>query len=122
MSPDNSRKYLLPYTGLSHISLPNGFIVWRQGTGGNVELLHIKTYAPGQGTGRQLVVAMLEHLKTQPPYCTVFGFTRTCNEASQKFYTALGFELTPVKGVYQDGSAVLFSQEYKTLLEFNNVN
>lgn len=115
-------KYVHPYVEVSIVERHNGFLVYRQATGDNVELLHIKTYVTGVGTGRQLVLAMLEELKQRPPYCTVFGFTRTCNEASQKFYTALGFELTPVKGVYQDGSAVLFSQEYKTLLEFNNVN
>ena len=122
MKPTEACKYIHPYRHVPHITLSNGFIVWRRGTGDNVELLHIKTYVPGQGTGRELVIAMLNCLKSNPPYCTVFGFTRTCNEGSQKFYQALGFELTTVKGVYQDGAAVLFSQEYKTLLEFNNVD
>lgn len=122
MNRIDGQQYLTPYGRTWHIELPNGYIVWRRGTGNNIELLHIKTYAPGRGTGRQLVIAMLEELKKQPPYCTVFGFTRECNEGSQKFYEALGFELTTVKGVYQDGSAVVFSQEYRKLLEINNAD
>lgn len=121
MSQIDGPKYLTPYYRTWYLEQQNGYIVWRRGTGDNVELLHIKTNVPGRGTGKQLVVAMLETLKEQPPYCTVFGFTRECNEGSQKFYEALGFDLTTVKGVYQDGSAVLFSQEYLKLLEIHNV-
>jgi len=122
MSLIDEEVYVYPYEYVTTIEMDNGYIVYRMGTGRNIELLHIKTHEPGKGTGRELILDMLRCLKDEPPYCTVFGFTRTCNEASQKFYKALGFELTPVKGVYADGHAILFSQKYTTLLEVNNVD
>lgn len=114
-------KYVTPYANVYRHEEDNGFIVWRRATGDNVELLHIKTYQPGQGTGRTLVLAMLLALKSNPPYDTVFGFTRTCNSGAQSFYQSMGFDMCEVLGVYADGSAVLFSQKYSRLLEVNNV-
>jgi len=114
-------RYVIPFTNVYRHEEDNGFIVWRRATGDNVELLHIKTYQPGLGTGRVLVLAMLHSLKSSPPYDTVFGFTRTCNLGAQSFYRSLGFDMCTVDGVYADGSAVLFSQKYSRLLEANNV-
>lgn len=122
MKQINQDVYIKPYIGIHLIEHANGYIAWRRGTGDNVELLHLRTFSPGKGTGRELVTAMLRKLLERPPYATVFGFTRTVNKASQEFYKALGFELTEVKGVYADGTAVLFSQTFKTLLELNNVS
>jgi ribosomal protein S18 acetylase RimI-like enzyme len=121
MSRIDLDKYVHPYCGVSFIEWVNGYIVYRRATGDNIELLHIKTHVPGQGTGRGLVLAMLQELKDDPPYESVFGFTRAGNIGSQSFYKALGFDLSSVKGVYADGHAVLFSQKYTTLLELNNV-
>lgn len=118
----NHSEVVAPFTKVWMVQRPNGYIVWRRGTGDNVELLHLRTFSPGKGTGRELVKAMLKKLLDRPPYATVFGFTRTVNLASQEFYKALGFELTEVKGVYADGTAVLFSQTFKILLELNNVS
>lgn len=115
-------RYVEPFTNVFRHEEDNGFIVWRRATGDNVELLHIKTYQPGLGTGRVLVLAMLQSLLLTPPYDSVFGFTRVCNSGAQSFYRALGFELSTVKGVYADGSAILFSQKYSKLLEINNVH
>lgn len=120
MNQIDKNKYLKPYIGVHLIECDNGYIVWRLGTGENVELLHLRTFSPGKGTGRALLNAMLNKLRENPPYCTVFGFTRTVNKISQEFYKALGFELTEVKGVYADGTAILFSQTFDRLLERNN--
>ena len=109
------------FTDVNRIECDNGYIVWRLGTGYNVELLHLKTIIQRQGTGKALVLAMLNKLKEDPPYATVFLFTRTNNTSSRVFYTTLGFEETVVKGVYDDGDAVLFSQRYITLLELHNL-
>ena len=114
-------KYLDPYLKLHIIEHQNGYLVWRRASGYNVELLHIRTFLSGRGTGRLLFTTLLESLLRDPPYATVFGFTRTVNEASKSFYQTLGFDLSEVKGVYADGSAILFSQNYKTLLEIHNV-
>lgn len=117
----NLEAVIQPFTKVESIQYENGYIVWRRATGDNVELLHLRTFSPGKGTGRELVKAMLHKLLENPPYATVFGFTRSVNESAQSFYKALGFELSEVKGVYDDGTAVLFSQRFKTLLEINNV-
>lgn len=98
--------------------LENGYIIWRRGTGDNVELLHLRTYEKGKGTGKELLKDMLLSLKARPPYCTVFGFTRVSNEA-RGWYEAMGFELSVVKGVYADGEAIVFSQTYEKLCEIH---
>lgn len=122
MSRIDRERYVTPYVAVHTIEHENGYIVWRRGTGDNIELLHLRTFSPGKGTGRELVKEMLTQLLSYPPYDTVFGFTRTINEASQAFYKALGFELSEVKGVYADGHAILFSQRFKTLLEIHDVS
>ena len=92
-----------------------GVIAWRPGTGLNVELLYVKADSEGKGNGRALLRVMLKELAAHPPYWTVFGFTRTINKDAQAWYKAMGFDLSPVKGVYKDGNAVLFSQSYEVL-------
>lgn len=97
-----------------------GYIIWRVGTGENVELLHIKTVDKGKGWGRSLFYQMLIRLQTDPPYYSIFGFTRTSNEEAQAFYGALGFNLQPIEGLYKDGTAVMFWQSYEKLVEEMN--
>lgn len=99
----------------------NGYITWHRATGDNVELLHLKVSEPRHGTGTYLLRQMLHRLQFDPPYATVFGFTRVSNTVAQSFYKAMGFELTTVKGVYADGQAVVFSQNFKELLRIHNV-
>ena len=91
------------------------------GTGGNCEILHLRAYVVRQGAGRWLLKMMLSRLLRDPPYESVYGFTRTDNLVAQGFYEAMGFELSLVRGVYRDGSAVLFSQRYEKLKELHNV-
>lgn len=101
--------------------MPEGYIVWRNASGDNCELLHLKVHVRGKGFGEMLFRKMLEELKIDPPYCTVFGFTRIGNFASQNFYTKMGFEFTKVRGVYKEGGAVLFSQDYEFLCKINRI-
>lgn len=122
MTQIDIQKVIKPFIGVHLLENTNGYIAWRRGTGDNVELLHLKTFSSGKGTGRELVKAMLNKLKENPPYATVFGFTRSVNMEAQRFYRSMGFNLSPVEGIYADGSAVLFSQTFKKLLELNNVN
>lgn len=98
-----------------HPEKGEGYIVWRRGTGGNVELLHIKVSKPGNGMATKLLKEMLRRLKADPPYATVFGFTRKGNESAQGFYRWAGFELSEVVGVYDEGAAVVFSARYDDL-------
>lgn len=113
--------YIAPYLSIEKFQIDNGFVIWRPATGLNVELLHIRTFSPGKGTGLELLKGMLSKLKERPPYATVFGFTRSCNTRAREFYMGAGFELSLVKGVYDDGDAILFSQCFSTLLEIHNV-
>ncbi len=97
-----------------------GYIVWRRGTGDNVELLHIR--ATRSGMGVHLLRGMLYALRHDPPYGgegTVFGFTREGNMKARHWYRDMGFTLTDVEGVYAEGFAVLFSATYKTLVEIH---
>jgi len=103
------------YQPVSYIVNNRGFIAWRRGTGDNVELLHIKTSEKGRGYGRSLIYQMLDSLQEDPPYYSVFGFTRSSNQSAQAFYGALGFNLQQVDGLYTEGSAVLFWQSYTKL-------
>ena len=110
--------YLDPFQDLDYRYIADrGFIVWRPGTGNNVELLHIRTFEKGKGWGKGLLDLMLNDLKRDPPYYSIFGFTRVGNLEAQKFYGALGFKLQEVNGLYKEGSAVLFWQSYKSLVE-----
>lgn len=111
-------RYILPFERPGYIYDPRaGFIVWRRGTGNNVELLHIRTFEKGKGHGRRLVYQMLDKLADDPPYHSVFGFTRVDNAEAKAFYGALGFELQTVRGLYADGQAIMFWQSYARLQE-----
>jgi ribosomal protein S18 acetylase RimI-like enzyme len=112
-------RYVVPFCECSYIYDDRGWIVWRRGTGDNVELLHIRAFKRGQGDGKQLLLAMLNELKSDPPYHSVFGFTRVGNVEAKAFYGALGFELQDVNGVYRDGEATLFWQAYERLMELH---
>lgn len=92
-----------------------GIIAWRWATGDNVELTHLKVQTPRKGCGRRLLRAMLVKLKEEPPYHTVFGFTRVGNIRAHAFYRAMGFSLSLVTGVYADGAAMIFSAPYLDL-------
>lgn len=104
------------FSQASHHATNEGYIVWRRGSGDNVELLHIRAYRKQQGVGKRLLLHMVKELQNDPPYKTVFGFTRISNDAARAFYLSLGFTLTEVDGVYADGRAVLFSQSYESLV------
>jgi ribosomal protein S18 acetylase RimI-like enzyme len=111
------QKYVLPFDSVSYeYDGQAGFIVWRMGTGGNAELLHIKAYELREGLGRALLYKMLDRLADQPPYHTVYGFSRVSNKRAASFYKAMGFHLVPVDGVYKDGKAIMFWQEYSQLV------
>jgi ribosomal protein S18 acetylase RimI-like enzyme len=110
--------YITPFSGVEYFySYRLGYIAWRRGTGDNIELLHIRSFQPGKGYGRFLFYTMLRRLKADPPYHSVFGFTRVGNAEARAFYGALGFNLSVVDGLYAEGQAVLFWQQYTKLTE-----
>lgn len=107
------------YMDVNVIRGEQGFVVWRLGTGGNAELLWIRSHA--KGWGRKLFVMMLKALRENPPYHTVFGFTRFGNWDAMGFYDRMGFSLSKVEGVYKDGVAVVFSAPYEDLCNLHGV-
>lgn len=109
-----------PFGKVSWLETMDGYVVWRRGTGDNVELLHLKSKASGGGT--RLLRGMLEALEENPPYSTVFGFTRLVNDKAHSFYLKCGFDLTMVQGVYADGHAIVFSAPYSDLRELHCEN
>ncbi len=110
-------EHVEPYKQIEHYQCDNGYIVWRLGTGGNYEILHLRSNQPRKGTGRHLLQTMLKRVIQCPPRTSVFGFTWVANEEAQAFYKAMGFKLTKVKGLYTDGAAIFFSANYLELWE-----
>lgn len=112
------RRYVAPFGDVNYIfSEGRGFIVWRRGSGGNVELLHIKAFERGKGYGHELFREMMEQLACDPPRTSVFGFTWVGNDEAKAFYGGLGFNLQEVDGIYDDGKAILFWQRFDLLCE-----
>jgi len=105
------------YDKIDFIDEPGvGKIVWRRGTGDNVELLDIEVTSQRRtGQGTILLLRMLNSLKQNPPDSSIFGFTRTENVIAQEFYSAMGFTVQEITGLYPEGSAVLFTAGYNTL-------
>jgi GNAT superfamily N-acetyltransferase len=110
-------RYIEPFTSVDYIYDQRGFIVWRRGTGDNVELLHIRTFELRKGYGYDLVREMVERLKVNPPRHCVFGFTWAGNREASAFYGALGFTLCDVSGVYANVETILFHQRWVDLCE-----
>lgn len=113
-------KYLTPYSDIQYEYEPAlGWIVWRLGTGENIELLHIRSHVVRKGHGRVLFYRMLSLIEKSKvkPYHSIFGFTRVSNLCAKEFYTSVGFNIQPIDGLYKDGSAIMFWQEYTELLK-----
>lgn len=108
-------KHINPYLRISYHSDEHGYIVWRRGTGGNVELLHLKVKETRKGHGTRLFREMLRQLQAEPPYAQVFVFTRMENAAARQFYRSMGMIHSTVYGVYADGVAALLSADYNFL-------
>lgn len=109
-------QYVQPYRNPHRIYNNTGWIVWRKGTGLNTELLHIRTFEPGNGHGRLLFYDMLDMVEaTGGTYHSVYGFTNSDNTEAQAFYSALGFGLYRIPNVYKTGTAILFSQKISRL-------
>lgn len=94
-----------------------GYIVWRFGTGENVELLHIRSFKTGHGFGQRFVKCMLRELKKTPPYYSVYGMTLASNLPAIKLYEKLGFITMECPFPYKEGNSVVFYQEFEILCQ-----
>lgn len=110
-------EHIHPYRTVSYVADDTGYVVWRAGTGGNCELLHLRTYQQRKGYGTALFRRMLEQLRANPPYHSVFGFCLGRNAAAQAFYAAQGFQLEQLgRSVYGGDCTVLFHAPLLSLL------
>lgn len=108
--------YIEKYLPLYWLFSPScGYIVWRFGTGENVELLHVRSFASGQGIGTRLVKAMLRELQKNKPYYSVFGFTLASNAKARRWYHGMGFNTQECGGPYKGDPSVMFSQSFDVL-------
>lgn len=58
---------------------------------------------------------MLKYLVEDPPYYSVFGFTRYDNREAREFYRRMGFNLSYFAGVYADRKSILFHASFEEL-------
>ena len=108
------KKYLPQY----YMFFPNrGYIVWRFGTGENIELLHIRSFKTGQGLGQRLIKAMLREIKRHPPYHSVFGMTLASNTSAVKLYQKAGFNTMECPFPYKDWNSIVFYQSFDVLCQ-----
>lgn len=116
---DFLEKYIKKFQNIDFIYLPEkGFIVWRPGTGENVELLHIRTFIYKKGYAKDLIREMVGKLKENPPYYSIFGFALSSRENLRQIYQQLGFNISPdLPGPYKSSSSFLFYQSYNNLIK-----
>lgn len=113
-----SKKYLEKFRELKYIFEPEkGFIVWRVGTGENIELLHLRTFYQGKGYARELIGKMIRQLEKNPPYHTIFGFALASRSNLKEIYIKLGFNVTEEIPVPYKEPSFIFWQEYVKLKE-----
>jgi len=96
-----------------YIIIPDkGHLVWRYGTGDNVEIFDIEAYKKRQGVGKELFRMLIGELGENPPHA-IFAFVGDDNTDVQKFYKVLGFDIShELDHLYRYG-ARLVSASYK---------
>lgn len=86
------------------------FLVWREASGGTVEIFDIAVGSERRvGNGRRMVEMLLETLAGKVHL--VWAITRMSNEIAKEFYAGLGFRIIAVLGrFYVEEDAVLFGK------------
>ena len=95
------------------LSDPNDFLVYREGSGGSIEIFDIVVGSTrGVGKGRRLVRMLVERVKGETSL--IFALTRESNLVAQQFYRAIGFrKLGILRKFYRDSreDAVAFGMD-----------
>lgn len=110
-------KHVRPFSRVGFYADGDGYIVWRTGVEGNVELLSMEVREKRKGYGTRLVRMMTKALVKHPPHCTVYGMVRGEDVDCQAFLESMGFDLSEIDGVYCDGNGLVFSQSFEQLRE-----
>lgn len=111
--------YVEEYLPQYYLFFPGkGYIVWRLGTGENIELLHVRSFQPGKKLGVRIVRAMLREIgKRKPPFYSVWGFALASNETAIRWYQSMGFNTEECAGPYKGGPSIVFWQSFEKLCE-----
>lgn len=110
------KKYIEQYTSCKFIFVPKiGYIVWRLGTGENIELLHIRTFSQGKGHGGWLIKSMIFDLKNSPPYYSIFGFSLASNVRAIGMYRKAGFKIIECPFPYKYDKSIIFCESFVNL-------
>jgi GNAT superfamily N-acetyltransferase len=100
---------------LRSIDIQQGYVNWRLGTAGDIELTNIRVDTKRRGYGRRLFYILLTNtIRWHPTAKNIYGFTETRNEGAQVFYESLGFHLYNIPIL----NCKLFCQEVSVLESF----
>lgn len=87
------------------IQLDNGFIEYRQGTGGNIEITQIRAYEKGKGTGKELIEKLIDK---ENPYHSIYAFVLGSRTGAISFYEKCGFKKIELgKSIYKNDDTIL---------------
>lgn len=93
-----------------------GFIVWTMGTGDNYEVLLLRVKHQGRGDAKKLYREAVKLMMFNPPYHSVYAFTRTENAGANAFYTKFGWNRIDLdQCIYKDAGVVLYWIEWNEL-------
>jgi len=87
-----------------------GYIVWRYGTGDNLEILFLVSAEKRKGNATHLCRMMIHKLEScgERPYHSLFLFRLAGNVESQAFFTRLGFkEVNLGRSIYGGDDTVI---------------
>jgi GNAT superfamily N-acetyltransferase len=114
-------KYIRKFEWIEYIYDERGYLVWREGTGNNIEILHLRAFEEGKGNGPRLIKEMLAKLKMRhTPYYSVFGFILNDNIPVKKMYRKLGMiENAGIARLYKFGAACIVCQDFEILCQKN---
>lgn len=89
-----------------------GYLVFRIGTGDNVEALFLEVAEKRKGYGTELYRRMVQRMveRGEKPYHSVFAFRLTGNEEAKAFYDRLGWKQQDIgSSVYRsDGTTLMW--------------
>jgi len=96
-----------------------GYMAWHLSTGENIEILFVEIHPSlrGQGLTSQLFAEFCQRAKLNPPYNSVFAFTRADNEIAHRMYLRFGFYLKRIPNLYKHLDAYLAVVNFQKLCE-----
>ena len=96
-----------------------GYIVWRNGTGDNLEFLFIEVVEQGKGKGVELYRLMAKKILEdgKRPYHSIYGFRLTGNTKAGKFYQKMGWHQVDFgQAIYGGDKTTLMWMEWNEFL------